>query len=249
MFPLKTLPDAAKTPYLTRIFVLMNVLAFGAQWLLSWRGVDVSSMLGVVPRRFVDVHIWAEAIHTQTPSVALFSPIYALFLHADALHLGFNLLFLWVFGAALESEMGRVRWLLLYFGGGFAATLAHVLTHFGSAIPTIGASGAIAALLGAYFVRLPRAWVLTYFPPIWILPVPAPLFLLLWMVAQVSGALDAGLGLNTAANDVAWMAHLGGFASGAFYGWQTRSRRKSAAPKSVKAARASSGDGRAIMRK
>lgn len=253
MFPLKTLPDAAKTPHLTRIFVLMNVVAFGAQWFWSVRGVDVSLALGVVPQRLVDEHIWAEAIVNQTPHPALFSPIYALFLHGDALHLGFNLLFLWIFGTALESELGRVRWLLLYFGGGFAATLAHVLTHLGSNVPVIGASGAVAALLGAYFVRLPRAWVLTYFPPIWILPVPAPLFLLLWFGAQVSGALDAGLGLKTAASGVAWMAHLGGFAGGALYGWRTRPRRKAAsiqaAPKRAKKARVAESDSAAIVRK
>ena len=162
------------------------------------------------------------------------SPLYALFLHANLLHLGFNCLFLLVFGGALEGELGRVRWLICYFFGGIAAMLCHSLFVPTSLAPTIGASGAIAALLGAFLVRLPRAWVLTYIPPLWFLPLPAPLFLALWLAAQMSGLWNSwSVGAASAGAGIAWMAHLGGFGFGALYGWRTRKRRRTAVPLAV----------------
>ena len=172
-------------------------------------------------------------------SHALFSPFAALFLHADLAHLGFNLLFLLVFGGALESELGRIRFLLVYFSGGLVATLAHVVFHPHSSELAIGASGAIAALLGAFLVRLPKAWVLTYFPPYFFFPLPAPLFLLAWLALQIGGAWshfsfwNAGPSAEAGAQ-IAWMAHLGGFCWGAFYGWRSGRRKTRGAKKGRK---------------
>lgn len=93
-------------------------------------------------------------------------------------------------------------------------------------MPTVGASGAIAALLGAFFWRLPRAWVLTYFPPVFLFPVPAPLFGLVWLGAQFVGAWhDFHLPwASSSSGGIAWTAHLGGFLWGAWIGWRTRKR-------------------------
>ncbi len=223
MIPLKTLPNGKATPYLTWILVSLNIVAFAVQMWLRWRAnFDLAAGLGVVPRCLFAPDSCGIAGELATRANWM-SPIYSLFLHADVLHLGFNMLFLLVFGGALESELGRVRWLLCYFYGGMAAMLCHAVFAPSSLSPVIGASGAIAALLGAALVRMPKTWVLTYVPPIWFLPLPAPLFLVLWLAAQMSGLWgDIGVGNASAGGGIAWMAHLGGFAFGALYGWQTR---------------------------
>jgi membrane associated rhomboid family serine protease len=221
MFPLKTLPNSKKKPVLTRLLVILNVLVFLAQWLLQiiWN-VDLAALWGVIPRcYFAPTSCGVVSLDAAQP--LWIAPLAALFLHADVLHLAFNLLFLSAFGGGLEDKIGRIRFVLVYFGGGLAADAAHVAFHPFSQIPTIGASGAIAAVLGAYLVTLPKAWVLTYLPPIFFFPVPAPLFLVVWIVGQISGALgDFHFGLASTGGDIAWMAHLGGFVAGAFYGWK-----------------------------
>ena len=234
MIPLKILPGAKATSYLTWMMVALNVAVFGAQVWLNWRAhFDLAAGLGVVPRCLFAPTACGIAGELATRA-NWFSPLYALFLHADLLHLGFNLLFLIVFGGALESELGRVRWLLCYFYGGLAAMLCHAVFSPTSLAPVIGASGAIAALLGASLVRLPRAWVLTYLPPIWFFPLPAPLFLVIWLAAQMSGLWgDLTLASASASGGIAWMAHLGGFAFGALYGWRTRKNAAKSATKSA----------------
>ena len=223
MIPLKILPGAKTTAYVTWIIVALNVAIFLVQVLLNWRfHFDLAAGLGEVPRC-----LFAPASCGIAGELAMranwLSPFYALFLHADLLHLGFNMLFLLVFGGALESELGRVRWLLCYFYGGLAAMLCHAVFSPTSLVPVIGASGAIAALLGAALVRMPKSWVLTYVPPIWFFPLPAPLFLVIWLAAQMSGLWgDLTVASASAGGGIAWMAHLGGFAFGALYGWRTR---------------------------
>ena len=232
MIPLKILPGAKATPYLTWIIVALNVAIFVVQVGLNWHAnFDLAAGLGVVPRCLFAPDACGIAGELATRA-NWFSPLYALFLHADLLHLGFNLLFLIVFGGALETELGRVRWLLCYFYGGLAAMLCHAVFSPTSLVPVIGASGAIAALLGASLVRLPRAWVLTYLPPIWFFPLPAPLFLVIWLAAQMSGLWnDWTLASASQSGGIAWMAHLGGFAFGALYGWRTRKTRVKSATK------------------
>ena len=233
MIPLKTLPNAKVTPYLTWFVVALNVFVFAVQmWLRFANNFDLAAGLGVVPRCLFAPDSCGIAGELATRANWL-SPFYALFLHGDLLHLGFNMLFLLVFGGALEAELGRVRWLLCYFYGGMAAMLCHSIFAPGSLSPVIGASGAIAALLGAALVRMPRSWVLTYIPPLWFLPLPAPLFLVIWLAAQMSGLWgELNVGTASAGGGIAWMAHLGGFAFGALYGWQTR-KKKAKAPAKV----------------
>ncbi len=221
MFPLKTLPGAKKAPYLTRLLIALCVLAFGAQWLLQFaRGVDAAGIYGVVPRCFTVPS--SCGVSSLESSNRLWTSLFAaLFLHADLLHLGFNMLFLSAFGGGLEDKIGKIRFVLVYFGGGIVASAAHILFHPFSDAPTIGASGAIAAVLGAYFITQPKGWVLTYLPPIFFFPVPAPLFLVIWIGGQLSGAFsNFHLAGASSGSNIAWMAHLGGFLAGALYGWR-----------------------------
>jgi membrane associated rhomboid family serine protease len=140
--------------------------------------------------------------------------ITSMFLHGGWAHLGFNMLFLWVFGNNVEDRLGRRRYLAFYLLGGMAAIALQWLAARGSDVPTIGASGAIAAVLAGYLVLFPRAMVITLVG--WIpLPVPAMLFLLIWIGLQVAGAA-AGFGQvgSGGGGGVAYFAHLGGFAFG-----------------------------------
>jgi membrane associated rhomboid family serine protease len=135
------------------------------------------------------------------------------FLHAGFLHIIGNMLFLWVFGNNIEDFLGPVKYLTFYLLGGIAAALAHILTHASSILPTVGASGAVAAVMGAYLVLYPRARVNVLVPIIIIFTVirlPAFAVLGLWFVYQfLIGAQEA-----SGATAVAWMAHVGGFAFG-----------------------------------
>ncbi|HTI34978.1 MAG TPA: rhomboid family intramembrane serine protease [Miltoncostaea sp.] len=138
----------------------------------------------------------------------------SLFLHADWLHLGFNMLFLWVFGNNIEERLGRIRYLPFYLLCGVVASLAQVLADPGSDIPLIGASGAISGILGAYLVLYPRVRVWTVVLPLFFLPfkLPAWLWLGFYLVLQL---LYLGGDATAGGGGVAYMAHIGGYVAGA----------------------------------
>lgn len=141
------------------------------------------------------------------------SVLTAMFLHGSWLHLLGNMLFLFVFGNNVEDRLGRVRYLVFYLLGGLAAAGLQWLASRGSDVPTIGASGAIAAVLAGYLVLYPRAMVITLIG--WIpFPVPAMLFLLVWILLQVAGAAAGFNAVGPDTGGVAYFAHLGGFAFG-----------------------------------
>jgi membrane associated rhomboid family serine protease len=143
------------------------------------------------------------------PMSAPVTLVTSIFLHGDWMHLIGNMLFLWVFGDNIEDSMGHWRFLLFYFLCGAAAGLAQAMAMPGSQEPTVGASGAVAGILGAYLVLHPKVKVLvlamTWFP----LYVPAYFLLALWLLTQVASVLF-GIG-----GQIAWWAHIGGFVAGA----------------------------------
>lgn len=237
MIPLKTLPDAPRKPFWTRVIAAAIALVWLVQLgALAFRGRDLGWEFGVRPACYfhpsscgvsafspLPAHLEPAWLWAQSPGGRLvLAPFVSLWLHADWWHVGFNLLFLLVFGGALEGEIGRFRFLRLYFGGGLVATLCHVALHSTSNVATVGASGAIAALLGAHFWRLPRAWVLTYFPPVFLFPVPSLVFGALWLGLQLLGAWRDNQAPSHLAGSagIAYAAHLGGFAWGAWVGFR-----------------------------
>jgi membrane associated rhomboid family serine protease len=140
----------------------------------------------------------------------------AMFLHGGFWHIAGNMLYLFIFGAAVEWRMGSLRYLLFYFFSGTAAAIATVLITPGSAVPVIGASGAIAGVLGAYFIFFPRGKILTILPIfifIQFIEVPAVLYLLLWFALQLYSGLSEG-SRGAMMGGVAWWAHVGGFLFG-----------------------------------
>jgi membrane associated rhomboid family serine protease len=145
-----------------------------------------------------------------------------MFLHGGWLHLGGNMLYLWIFGDNVEDRLGHVRFLLFYLACGLAAALAQIYVNPTSTIPMVGASGAVAGVLGAYLVLLPQAQVLALIPIIFffqLVELPAFLFLLFWFLMQFLNGAASIATTQATTGGVAWWAHIGGFVSGMALGF------------------------------
>jgi len=161
----------------------------------------------VIPSRFLSSS--GITLNRVTP---LFS---SMFLHAGLLHIGGNMLFLFIFGDNVEDSMGHFRYLSFYILVGLLSNLAHIYANPLSSVPSLGASGAISGVLGAYIFLYPRAKVSTLIFLIfffWVLEVPAWFFLGLWFLLQIASGMNTVTGNSS--GGVAWWAHIGGFVSG-----------------------------------
>ena len=197
-------------PLVTVALVVMNVLAFFFE-LSRPSGPALQSFIqawGVVPREYIVGHDLAPTIPLPFWTTLLTS----MFLHGGWMHLGGNMLYLWIFGDNLEKVMGHARFLLFYLVCGIVAGLAHILVSCGSSVPTVGASGAISGVLGGYLVLFPRnhVRVLTRGG---IVALPAIAVLGFWIVIQLINGLGS-LAVRTETGGVAYMAHVGGFVAG-----------------------------------
>ena len=178
-----------------------------------------------VPARFVE----SGSLLGESRSVMI-----SMFLHGGWAHLLGNMLYLWIFGDNVEDRLGHLKYLVFYLGAGWVATLTHAAANPGSVIPSIGASGAIAGVLGAYLVMFPRARVVTLIPLgffIRMAELPALLVLGFWFVLQIfNGAISIGAHTAQTAG-VAWWAHIGGFVAGIVVGGIVRLTRGPARPR------------------
>jgi hypothetical protein len=232
LIPLRDENPSGTFPVVTLTLIATNVLVFiysASQGLGSmiheyglvpagvWSLGGANVSLGAIPAEMADHATELAALATHTVARASLSPLHfvtAMFLHGGITHIVGNMWFLWLFGDNIEDRLGHVGFLVFYFVCGFGASAAHVFftgpTGVDAFMPMVGASGAIAGVLGAYFICFPRAKVLTIVPIFFIiiLRLPAFFFLLVWLLVQVSGVLSEGSG-------IAWWAHIGGFALGA----------------------------------
>ena len=205
-------------------FIGLNVLVFLFELSLG-HGVDqFVRAFGVVPERTLFILFNApEYLHFAV--IPFFTSI---FMHGGWFHLLGNVLFLYIFGDNIEDTLGHIRFAFFYIGCGVAASLIHLLTHPNSAIPTIGASGAIAGVMGAYFLLFPGSRIVTLVPFFFffqLIEIPAFVFLGIWFLIQfLSGSFS--FALSSDSSGIAWWAHIGGFAVGAGYVLYKRSRRK-----------------------
>ena len=199
---------------MNRTLVAANVIVFIAQLFLGQATERIIQTFGYIPARFLSPEAFGYA--PWEVGITLFS---SLFLHGGFVHLFGNLIYLWVFGGAVEDELGHLRFFFFYVACGAAGSLAHTLLFASSTIPSIGASGSIAGLLGAFLVLRPAARIVTLFPLVvyWAMAeIPALLFLPVWLGMQFfSGflSLQAARGTQEVAG-VAWWAHVGGFLFG-----------------------------------
>ena len=196
MFPLRDNIPTEHFPVVTVVLIAMNVLAyfFWQQGGISLGSPDSTQYLcnlyeyGVIPREITDPDFDLQAQGCQTfeasPYLTLFT---SMFMHGGLLHLGGNMLFLWIFGNNVEDSMGPVKFVVFYVLGGLAADAAQILVDTSSTVPTIGASGAVAGVLGGYLLLFPRARVVTVVFIIFfftIIELPALLFLGFWILQQ-----------------------------------------------------------------
>ncbi len=202
MFPLKSDVPMARFPSVTLALIAANVSVF--LWQFFSVGLTESiDVFGAVPRS-----VLSGVSHAGIP--ASLTLLTSMFLHGGFLHLGLNMLFFWVFGGNVEDRLGHFAYLVFYLVCGLLAGLAQMLAAPTSPTPMIGASGAIAGVLGAYFLLFPRSTVETVFFFFFIFKrnVPAVIFIGVWFLTQLF-SLPAG-----AAGGVAFAAHVGGFISG-----------------------------------
>jgi membrane associated rhomboid family serine protease len=211
MIPLRDQNPSQTVPVITRLLIVINAVAFLYELLLGPELRPFIDAWGLVPARLtLALRIGEELV----PGPAL-TALTSMFLHGGWLHLLGNMWYLWIFGDNVEDRLGHVRFLVFYLLAGIVAASLHYALNPLSRLPTVGASGAIAGVLGAYLVAFPRARVVTlvpFFPFFQVMALPAVLVLGLWFVVQFfSGALALGYG---AGGGVAWWAHIGGFAFG-----------------------------------
>jgi membrane associated rhomboid family serine protease len=211
MIPLRDTIPSRSFPVVSVTLIAVNTVVFLYEISLG-RGLN----------SFIDRHALVPAsmvsgFEAQGFKVQAVVPVFSsMFLHAGWIHLIGNMLYLWIFGDNVEDRMGRARFLLFYLLCGTGAAALHVYISPTSDTPIVGASGAIAGVLGAYFLLFPRARVLTLFPIFFLIQfieVPAFLFLGFWFLMQFfTGAFS--IGAEASGGGVAWWAHVGGFVTG-----------------------------------
>jgi len=219
MIPLRDYRPSGSFPIVTVSLIVINAIVFVYQLLLESKPVPFYSVSygdlfiyrwGAVPREIMH----GVDLQPYIPVPIWLTLITSMFLHGGFLHIAGNMLYLWIFGDNVEDAMGHLRFLLFYLLSGIAAALAQVMTNPDSAIPMVGASGAIAGVLGAYLLLYPYGRVLTlmfFFYFVRMVEVPAIVLLGLWFFLQLA---NASLG-QLAGGGVAWFAHIGGFLAGA----------------------------------
>ena len=238
MIPLKDDAPRVGTPFVTYTLIAANVVVFLFELMIGPGGREVLFLqLGVVPAFIQSVafnhgYLSSQATNNllqlapqlgqirYVTSGAAFVPLLtSMFIHGGWLHLLFNMWFLWIFGDNVEDSLGHGWYLLFYFVCGIAASLFYTLLNAGSVVPTVGASGAIAGVMGGYFVIYPRARVLTLVPFFFIFFMWLPAWIILgyWFVGQFLSGAATSLGVHGGnQGGIAFWAHVGGFLTGIF---------------------------------
>jgi len=201
MIPLRDVIPSRTTPGVTVTLIAFNILVYLFQLMLTERGQEAFIVgFGVIPAYF-----------------SLISVFTSMFVHGGFAHLAGNMLFLWIFGDNVEDRLGHGRFLMFYLVCGVAAAMAQVSLEPNSLVPMVGASGAIAGVMGAYLVLYPHSRVLMLFPfPVFLFELPALVFLVMWFVVQFLNGINQ-LPLfeqNAISGGVAFWAHVAGFVAG-----------------------------------
>jgi len=215
MIPLKDTIPSRRYPIITILIIAVNIAVFFYEVSLGRHLPELVKIGGVVPARFFDSKLYIS----QGPLVRYYPIFTSLFLHGGWVHLFGNMLYLWIFADNVEDRLGHLKFPIFYVVSGLGASLAHIFANPTSSVPSIGASGAIAGILGAYFILYPKSRIITLVPIFFyfqIVELPAVIFLGFWFVMQsLNGVLSLSLG-TAQMGGIAWWAHIGGFLSGIF---------------------------------
>ena len=216
--PLKDLNPRRTFPIVNTALILANVAVFLYQYSLPPHAFKIfMTANATIPARFP---AWLAG---HAPFQTAFLPLLtSMFLHSGIMHIAGNMLFLWIFGDNVEDFYGHFTYLFFYLLCGIGSGLLHVLFNLTSAVPALGASGAISGVMGAYLILYPRSQILTLVF-IFLVPVPAVIILGIWFVLQFLSAFGS-LGTVTSGG-VAWWAHVGGFLMGMLITMMARGKR------------------------
>ena len=214
MFPIQDSVPSRSVPVVTRALILINVVVFFFELSLSRESIiQLFYLFGVVPARFTDPE-WAASI--GFPIGSYWSLLTHQFLHGGWLHIVANMWTLWIFGDNVEDRMGPLRFIIFYLVCGVLAALIQVLVTPDATIPSVGASGAIAGILGAYLLFFPTARLIVLIPILFFpffFELPAVIFLVLWFLIQLFSG-TAMLASPQQVGGIAFWAHIGGFIAG-----------------------------------
>ncbi|MGD0282660.1 MAG: rhomboid family intramembrane serine protease [Dissulfurispiraceae bacterium] len=208
MIPFKDDNPTYTFPFVTIGLIVANIIIFIWEFASPAGGEQIAFLYGAMPNNLITF----ERTQPVSPIESIFT---SMFLHGGFLHVGGNMLYLWIFGDNIEDVLGHTRFLLFYLFSGVVAAYGYALTDPQSMVPMIGASGAISGVLGAYILLFPRTRVSTllFFGFFWqVVRIPAVIIIGLWIVLQIiSGILNSG---SLQHGGVAWFAHVGGFLAG-----------------------------------
>ena len=209
MIPIRDDAPRYTTPWINYFLIALNCLVFLYELQLGPRNLNTLFLtFGMVPARLT------AALHVGAFAAAFLPVLTSMFMHAGWLHIIFNMWWLWIFGDNVEDSLGHFPYLIFYLLSGLGAAVVHLIFNWGSRVPSVGASGAIAGVMGAYFVLFPSARVLTFIF-VFFTWLPAWLILGYWFVLQfLSGAATSMAAGQGSAGGVAVWAHVGGFLTG-----------------------------------
>lgn len=201
MIPLRDTQPSSSFPFVTVALIVMNVAVFLNEWSMNtWELNHLIGTYGIVPDRFQYTDL-----------------LTSMFLHGGWLHVIGNCWFLWIFGDNVEDILGHGKFLVFYLLAGAAAGLVHVLLNPYSRVPTVGASGAIAGVMGAYMLKFPHSRILTLVPIfifVTTMEIPALVMLAYWFLIQIFSGMGSIGYSQISRGGVAWFAHVGGFLAG-----------------------------------
>jgi membrane associated rhomboid family serine protease len=205
MIPLRDAIPTRRVPVVNYFLIAVNIIVFVVMWLVGSSQDALVYQFAMIPSNFTSGVDLGD----------IYSIFTSMFMHAGLAHIAGNMLYLWIFGDNVEDRLGHVQYLAFYLGGGVIASLTHLFTNPGSQIPTVGASGAIAAVLGAYLVLYPQSKIITFIPLGFFMrmtTLPAAIVLGFWFILQLfNGVLTIGA---ADVGGVAFWAHIGGFVVG-----------------------------------
>ncbi len=218
MIPIRDGIPTRRTPIVNYLLIIANILVFLFMWMAGNAQESLVYQFALIPANLTDGSVTAGDF---------FDIFTSMFMHAGIAHIAGNMLYLWIFGDNVEDTLGHFKYIIFYLFGGLVAALTHLATNPGSQIPTVGASGAISAVLGAYLVLYPRSHIATFIPIGFFLRLamlPASIVLVLWFVMQLfSGFISLG---GPDVGGTAFWAHIGGFVAGVLMGLMSKPKQR-----------------------
>jgi len=214
MIPIRDTEPSLTKPVIVKAIIFINVLVFLYEVILGHQRLELfMDHAGLIPAKYFYLGEFASQAYGER-----FTPLFThMFLHGGWFHVGFNMLFLWIFGDNVEDRLGKVRFVIFYLVCGLAAAYLQLYMSADSRVPMVGASGAIAGIMGGYMVLFPRARVVAIVPIFYfvqLVQLPAVVFLGFWFVMQFFSGTIAALEGARSRGGVAFWAHIGGFVAG-----------------------------------